>query len=80
LWHPELQAGIDVISRTPRQLPELPNVLTVALDLGVAGPADRKLVSLKVAGIEDLIVEEVACMGSWGAVGARSPFRTRVRV
>ena len=62
LWHPELQIGIDVIDHVQRGLAQQSNTLTVALDLGATGPADRELVSLKVVGIEDLIVEEVACM------------------
>ena len=60
LWHPELQIGIDVIDHVQRGLAQPSNTLTVALDLGATGPADRELVSLKVVGIEDLIVSEVA--------------------
>ena len=78
LWHPGLQAGINVINHTPRELTELSNVLTVALDLGVAGPADRNLFSLKVVGIEDLIVEEVVCMGSHGLPSGEAAARARV--
>ena len=60
LWHPELQIGIDVIDHVQRGLAQPSNTLTVALDLGATGAADRELVSLKVVGIEDLIVSEVA--------------------
>ena len=63
LWHPELQIGIDVIDPVQRGLAQESNTLTVALDLGTTGPADQELVSLKVVGIEDLIVEEIA--GMW---------------
>jgi hypothetical protein len=62
LWHPELQIGIEVIDHKQRGLAQESNTLTVALDLGVTGPADRELVSLKVVGIEDLIVEETVSM------------------
>ena len=66
LWHPELQIGIDVIDHVQRGLAQPSNTLTVALDLGATGPADRELVSLKVVGIEDLIVSEVAGMQRQG--------------
>jgi hypothetical protein len=66
LWHPELQIGIDVIDHVKRGLAQASNTLTVALDLGATGPADRELVSLKVVGIEDLIVSEVAGMQRQG--------------
>jgi hypothetical protein len=39
----------------------LSNILSLAVDLEATGPADKNLVSLKVVGIEDLIVEQVAC-------------------
>ena len=67
LWHPGLQIGIDVNDHAPWGLAEQCNVLTVLLDLDAAGPADRQLVSLKVVGIEDLIIEEVACQRRHGA-------------
>ena len=66
LWHPELQIGIDVIDHVQRGLVQPTNTLSVAIDLGAAGPADRELVSLKVVGIEDLIVAEVAGMQRQG--------------
>ena len=49
-----------------RGLAQPSNTLTVALDLGATGAADRELVSLKVVGIEDLIVSEVAGMQRQG--------------
>ena len=66
LWHPELQIGIDVIDHVQRGLAQPTNTLSVALDLGATGPADRELVSLKVVGIEDMIVAEVAGMQRQG--------------
>jgi hypothetical protein len=66
LWHPEFQIGIDVIDHIQRGLAQPTNMLTVALDLGATGPADQELVSLKVVGIEDLIVSEVAGMQRQG--------------
>jgi hypothetical protein len=53
----KLQRYIDHVQRG---LAQPSNTLTVALDLGATGAADRELVSLKVVGIEDLIVSEVA--------------------
>jgi hypothetical protein len=75
LWHPELQIAIDVIDQVPCGLAQQSNTLTVALDLGVTAPADRDLVSLKVAGIEDLIVEEAACMRRCGAPSGEAAAR-----
>lgn len=66
LWHPELQIGIDVIDHVQRGLVQPTNTLSVAIDLGATGPADRELVSLKVVGIEDMIVAEVAGMQRQG--------------
>ena len=54
------------------------DTLTVALDLGAAGPADRELVSLKVVGIEDLIVEEIASMWRQRAPSEEAAARARV--
>src|ERR1700733_1876075 len=78
LWHPELQIAIDVIDKVPCGLAQQSNTLTVALDLGVTAPADRDLVSLKVAGIEDLIVEEAACMWRHGAPSGEAAARAHV--
>ena len=78
LWHAELQIGIDVIDHLQRGSAALSNTLTVALDLGVTGPADRELVSLKVVGIEDLIVGEVAGMRRRGAPSEEAAERARV--
>jgi hypothetical protein len=41
---------------------EQSNTMTVTIDVGPTGPAQTKLVSLKVVGIEDLLVEQV---GGW---------------
>ena len=78
LWHPELQIGIDVIDYAQRGLAQPTNTLTVVLDLGAAGPADRELVSLKVVGIEDLIVEEI--VGTWPQRGSSEEAAARARV
>ena len=78
LWHPELQIGIDVIDPMQRGLAQESNTLTVALDLGTTGPADQELVSLKVVGIEDLIVEEIAGMWRQRASLEEAAARTRV--
>ena len=78
LWHPELQIGIDVIDPVQRGLAQESNTLTVALDLGTTGPADQELVSLKVVGIEDLIVEEIAGMWRQRASLEEAAARTRV--
>jgi hypothetical protein len=60
LWHPDLKIGIDLIEdAVPRGLAERSNELTVAVDLGTVGPADGEMVSLKVIGIEDLIIKEL---------------------
>ena len=76
LWHPGLQIGIDVNDHAPGGLAEQCNVLIVLLDLDAAGPADSQLVSLKVVGIEDLIIEEVVCQrrhgAPWGEVAAKA--------
>jgi hypothetical protein len=80
LWHPGLQIGIDVNDHAPWGLAEQCNVLTVLLDLDAAGPAGRQLVSLKVIGIEDLIIEEVACQWRHGAPRGEVAARARVLV
>jgi hypothetical protein len=59
LWHPDLKIGIDLVEdAAPRGLAELSNELTVAIDLGHTAPANGAMVSLKVIGIEDLIIDE----------------------
>ena len=47
-WQRSGATGIDHVQRG---LAQESNTLTVALDLGVTGPADQELVSLKVVGI-----------------------------
>lgn len=79
LWHPGLQIGIDVINDDPLWgLAEQANMLTVAIDLGITGPADKELVSLKVVGIEDLIVEEAAGRRSGGVPSGEATARAGV--
>ena len=80
LWHPGLQIGIDVNDHAPWGLAEQCNVLTVLLDLDAAGPADRQLVSLKIVGIEDLIIEEVAGQRRHGAPREEAAAKARVLV
>ncbi len=80
LWHPELQIGIDVIGYAQRGLAQPTNTLTVALDLGVTGPADREVISLKVVGIEDLIVEEAAYLRRLGGPFGEAATRAAVLV
>jgi hypothetical protein len=80
LWHPGLQIGIDANDHAPWGLAEQCNVLTVLLDLDAAGPADRQLVSLKVVGIEDLIIDEVGCQRRHGAPREEAAAKARVLV
>ena len=56
---PELLIGIEIIERAPLGPGELSSVLTVAVDLGTHGLADKEPAWLKVIGIEDLIAEQV---------------------
>jgi hypothetical protein len=59
LWHPGLQVGIDINEEcSSRRQPEVRSTLAVTIDLELRGPAETEPVSLKVVGIEDLIVEE----------------------
>jgi hypothetical protein len=78
LWHPELQIGIEVIDPVQRGSAQESNTLTVALDRDVTATGDRDLVSLKVAGIEDLIVAEGACMWRHGAPSGEAAARAYV--
>lgn len=57
LWHPKLHIGVNIDSfRTPLNLAELSNVLTVINDLD---HQQRGQTSLKVIGIEDLIATQI---------------------
>ncbi len=77
LWHPELRIGIDVLEAPESPGPAvLSNILSLAVDLEATGPADKNLVSLRVVGIEDLIVEQAAC---WLAHPTREA-ATRIRI
>jgi hypothetical protein len=61
LWHPELQIGADVIEdRASLASAELLNVLSVTVDWPLAERAGGELASIKVIGIEDLIVQQAA--------------------
>ncbi len=63
LWHNELQVGVDLIERdAPLGVAEQSNALVVAINLRPTGSAETEIVSLKVVGIEDLIVQQV---GGW---------------
>jgi hypothetical protein len=55
-------------------------MLTVALDLGVTGPADSELVTMKVVGIEDLIVEDAVFPRSHGVASGEAAERARILV
>jgi hypothetical protein len=79
LWHPELRIGADLIEgRTPLGLAERSNLLTVAVDLGLTGPADKEMVWLKAVGIEELIADEAADWLADRAVTGEAATRIRV--
>ncbi len=54
-----LQIGIDIIDRARLGAGELSNLLTVAVDLGTHGSADREPEWLNVIGIEDVMAEQI---------------------
>jgi hypothetical protein len=59
LWHPELQIGADVIEdHALSASAEFLNVLSVNVNWPLAARAGGELTSIKVIGIEDLIVEQ----------------------
>jgi hypothetical protein len=61
LWHPKLQIGADVIEdRALLASAERLNVLSVTVDWPLAERAGGELASIKVIGIEDLIVQQAA--------------------
>jgi hypothetical protein len=61
LWHPQLQIGADVIEdHALSASAEFLNVLSVTVDWPLSELAGDKLASIKVVGIEDLIVEQAA--------------------
>jgi hypothetical protein len=81
LWHPDLRIGIDVIEDpVPRGMDDRSNTLTIAIDLGLTGPADRELVLLKAVGIEDLIVEEAVSWLMQGPASGEAAARAGVLV
>jgi hypothetical protein len=70
LWHSELQVGVDLLERRePLGVTEWAHALTVAIDLTPNGEPESEPLSLKVVGIEDLIVRQV---GDWLRDGAAS--------
>jgi hypothetical protein len=61
LWHPQLQIRADVIEDHALLASAEPlNVLSVTVDWPLAERAGAELASIKVIGIEDLIVEQAA--------------------
>jgi hypothetical protein len=63
LRHPDLQVGVKLVERrAPLRAAEEANVIVVAIDLRPAGRTGTEPFSLKVAGVEDLIVRHV---GGW---------------
>jgi hypothetical protein len=61
LWHPQLQIGADVIEdHVSLASAEFLNVLSVTVDWPLAARVGGELASIKVIGIEDLIVEQAA--------------------
>ena len=59
LWHPQLQIGADVIEdHALSASAKFLNVLSVTVDWPLAERAGDKLASIKVIGIEDLIMEQ----------------------
>jgi hypothetical protein len=60
LWHPDCEIGIDILPAVaPGSPAEQANQVTVTLDLERSGPSG--VTTLKVVGIEDLIIEQVRC-------------------
>jgi hypothetical protein len=61
LWHPQLQIGANVIEDHALLASAEPlNALSVTVDWPLAARVGGELASIKVIGIEDLIVEQVA--------------------
>jgi len=61
LWHPQLQIGADVIEdHAVSASAKFLNVLSVTVDWPLAARVGGELASIKVIGIEDLIVEQAA--------------------
>jgi hypothetical protein len=77
LWHPQLQIGADVIEDHALLASAKPlGALSVTVDWPLAAPVGGELASIKVTGIEDLIVEQttdwLARRVSTGDVATRS--------
>jgi hypothetical protein len=70
LWHPRLQVGVDIAERSaPVRVAQQANSVVVEIDLGSNGQAASEDLSVKVVGVEDLIVWQV---GGWLRDGAAS--------
>lgn len=68
LWRPELRMGINLAERIGSfGVEEQANSLVVAIDLGLTEQLATEPFSLKIVGIEDLILEQV---GGWLRDGA----------
>jgi hypothetical protein len=77
LWHPELHVAVDLTEHSPAYgLAEPVNILVVAINLKEIGQVERESFSLKVVGIEDLIVQQV---GGWLQDGASSEAAIKVQ-
>ena len=77
LWHPQLQIGADVIEdHVSLASAEFLNVLSVTGDWPLAARLGGELASIKVIGIEDLIVEQPRT--GWRAGCQRVRSRRRV--
>jgi len=78
LWHPELQMGMKITGdRAPLGVAELANLLTIATD---GERMDRNRAPLKVIGIEDVIVEQVASWRTHPVPSAQPRMRIQVLV
>ncbi len=81
LWHHKLQVGFDLVERSaPLRVAEQANALAVAIDLTPNGEPWSEPLSVKVVGVEDLIVRQV---GKWlhdGAAPGEAAARLQVLV
>lgn len=81
LWHPELQVRVDLAERRePLGGAEQANALVVAVDLRSTGQAGSEPLSLKVVGIEDLIVRLVVGWLRDGAVSGEAAAKLQTLV
>jgi hypothetical protein len=78
LQHPVLKIGIDLVEENATPGTALTNVVRVAIDRRIAAAPGGEPVSVKVVGVEDLIVEEVV---NWLALkGASEDVAAQLRV